>query len=915
MAHRHPRYVLILAAGKGTRMGSTNRHKVCFLVDGRPVINRAIEVYLKSGIQQPIVVVGVLASQVMATIAQEHNDVMYAYQAEPLGTGHAARLGLRALQTSLVERDEDLLLVAGDRIIDPQALDQLYDLYYQNYCDLVMLVAEKSPRSEQGRVVLSGSGEVLGLVEMRDIWQRQALAKLKHSLSNSQTLQRDSAYAILLEHMDEQHAAVAFGALWQDLRALTTDPSHSEWDALLQGTVDKFTFTKPNLGVSVLTPDEVDATSVVNVSVYLLKASALEYALVRLSRDNAQHEEYLSDIVNILVQGGYGVQALRVSDPRQALGYNNPAELLAVEAYFRSKKSVTINHEPEIRAGFKPISEWLAELEAWRMASADLSAGCAIRQEFERIYGLDQTLLSERLQAYLDLLRFAACVMPDNPPVAVVRSPGRANILGRHIDHQGGLCNLLAIDREILMVVHPRQDDDITLHNIENGVFPDCRFSIGELVASLPWDDWVSLVNSQPVQELVGSAKGDWSHYIRASVLRLQKKYSDRSLCGMDLVVHGNIPVAAGLSSSSALVVASAEAIVAVNALDVQPAQFVDLCGEGEWFVGTRGGSADHAAMKYSQKGRVAQVSFFPFALKKMVEFPSDYRLVICNSGIQARKAVGARDVFNHRVACYRLGLQLVKAKYPQYAPLLQHLRDINTRNLAISLGWIYRIILSLPECISRAELEALLPACELGPLLATHAPQPEGYPVRGVVLFGLAECERSRIGADLLAEGLVTEFGRLMNASHNGDRVVSYESDGVAQPYQYQVSDAYLLRLITDLESSEQEIVQAAQLEWQPGAYRCSTPEIDRMVDLALQVPGVVGAQLAGAGLGGCMMVLAHCTATAALAEQLCAFYYAPRSASPDISVCTPIAGSGVLLHPDSKMACWHTRHLDRKC
>lgn len=905
MAHRHPRYVLILAAGKGTRMGSTDRHKVCFLVDGRPVINRAIEVYLNSGIQQPIVVVGVLASQVMATIAQEHRDVLYAYQAEPLGTGHAARLGLRALQSSLVGHDEDLLLVAGDRIIDPQALDQLYDLYYQNNCDLAMLVAEKTPRSEQGRVVLSGSGEVLGLVEMRDIWQHQALAKLKQFYNDGQTLQRDTAFAILLEHMDEQHAAVAFGALWQKLRTLTTDPSHSEWDTLLQGLVEEFTFTRPTLGVSVLTPEEVDATSVVNVSVYLLKASALEYALARLSRNNAQHEEYLSDIVNILVQGGYGVRALRVSDPRQVLGYNNPAELLAVEAYVRSKRDVNISHEPALGAGFKPISEWLAELEAWRMASADLSAGCAIRHEFERIYGLDQTLLDERLKAYLDLLRYAAHVIPDNPPVAVVRSPGRANILGRHIDHQGGHCNLLAIDREILMVVHPRQDDDITLHNTANGVFSDCRFSIGELVASLPWDDWVSLVNSRPVQELVGSAKGDWSHYIRAAVLRLQKKYNDRRLCGMDLVVHGNIPVAAGLSSSSALVVATAEATMVVNALNVQPAQFVDLCGEGEWFVGTRGGSADHAAMKYSQKGRVAQVSFFPFALNKTVDFPPDYRLVICNSGIQARKAVGARDVFNHRVACYRLGLQLVKVKYPQYAPLLQHLRDINTRTMAIPLSWIYRIILSLPERISRAELEALLPARELEPLLVTHAPQPEGYPVRGVVLFGLAECERSRIGADLLAEGRVGEFGRLMNASHNGDRIVSYDSDGVAQPYQYRVSDAYLLRLITDLESGEQEKVQAAQLEWQPGAYRCSTPEIDRMVDLALEVPGVAGAQLAGAGLGGCMMVLAHHTATASLAERLREFYYVPRSASPDISVCIPIAGSGALRHPDNKMAC----------
>ena len=76
-------------------------------------------------------------------------------------------------------------------------------------------------------------------------------------------------------------------------------------------------------------------------------------------------------------------------------------------------------------------------------------------------------------------------------------------------------------------------------------------------------------------------------------------------------------------------------------------------------------------------------------------------------------------------------------------------------------------------------------------------------------------------------------------------------------------------------------------------------TPEIDLMVDVALSVPGVAGAQLAGAGLGGCMMVLAHRDATAELAERMNGAYYERKGLAPDVSVCTPIAGSGVLLSP----------------
>ena len=56
----------------------------------------------------------------------------------------------------------------------------------------------------------------------------------------------------------------------------------------------------------------------------------------------------------------------------------------------------------------------------------------------------------------------------------------------------------------------------------------------------------------------------------------------------------GNIPIAAGLGSSSALVVASAEALVRINHLDFTPEEFITICGTAEWYVGTRGGFGDH---------------------------------------------------------------------------------------------------------------------------------------------------------------------------------------------------------------------------------------------------------------------------------------------------------------------------------
>ena len=71
-------------------------------------------------------------------------------------------------------------------------------------------------------------------------------------------------------------------------------------------------------------------------------------------------------------------------------------------------------------------------------------------------------------------------------------------------------------------------------------------------------------------------------------------------------------------------------------------------------------------------------------------------------------------------------------------------------RNLRVPLAGIYRILLHLPEQATREELAALLPGEDIAPLFATHAPPADGlYPMRGVVLFGLAECERARRYAD----------------------------------------------------------------------------------------------------------------------------------------------------------------------
>lgn len=508
----------------------------------------------------------------------------------------------------------------------------------------------------------------------------------------------------------------------------------------------------------------------------------------------------------------------------------------------------------------------------------------ATKEFFELIYGEDQAELIEDRRSTLVMMLDTFIERYGDKEAVITRSPGRVNILGRHIEHRGGSINVMSIDRETLLICGKRDDDTVNMSNIDPK-FSSSSFSIAETLHKSENENWIDYIESDEILKLVMETKGEWGNYVKASVLRLALEYKDNDFCGMDMLFCGNIPMAAGLSSSSSIVVATTEALVALNELNIRANDFVHLCGEGEWFVGSRGGAGDHAAMKCGNRDMITHLDFCPFRIGKSVDFPTDYNVVVANSFVEAKKSEGARDKFNQKVACYEFGFLMFRKNNPLVADKLQYLKHINPAHLSVNDADIYRMLLNVPEYMTLDEVYSELPEYkkEIDRILKTHN-APDRYEIRSTLLYGITECLRANVCIELLENKDYEALGRLMSISHDGDRVTKGK-----KAYDYSVSDEYLQTLINDYEAGD----QSAALYKQPGGYACSTETIDALVDFAMSIDGVMGAELSGAGLGGCIIILVKKEATQHLLNQLKKYYYDKKSLPMGAQVYIPVAGS----------------------
>ena len=233
--------------------------------------------------------------------------------------------------------------------------------------------------------------------------------------------------------------------------------------------------------------------------------------------------------------------------------------------------------------------------------------------------------------------------MSEMPEETAWRVPGRVEVLGKHTDYAGGSVLVGAVDRAITA----------RARRVEG--------SPGSLTATTDGGDPVTLrAGVAP-----GLEPGHWGRYLHTVLDRLTLNFGKGAAA--HLSISSDLPPASGMSSSSALVCATALALASLNGWDEDPRWIkampdrLSLAGylaaveggrawrdlPGTSGVGTRGGSEDHTGMLCGTRDRLLLAEFDPMRVERTISFPSQWALVVGVSGVLAHKTGAALEDYN----------------------------------------------------------------------------------------------------------------------------------------------------------------------------------------------------------------------------------------------------------------------------
>ncbi|OCX52606.1 galactokinase [Mucilaginibacter sp. PPCGB 2223] len=357
-------------------------------------------------------------------------------------------------------------------------------------------------------------------------------------------------------------------------------------------------------------------------------------------------------------------------------------------------------------------------------------------------------------------------------------SPGRVNLIGEHIDYNGGLVMPCAITMGTYMLTAPNTD----------GVF---RFK------SVNFEETAEI----PLQPSYQKTGKGWYNYPVGVINYFTE--AGKQLQGLDILYYGDIPIGSSLSSSASIEVVTATALNILFNAGFSKLQLVLMTKRVEnEFMGLNSGIMDQFAVTFGETDKALKLNCDTLDYEAVDMNLGDNVLAIINTN-KPRKLVESK--YNERVQECRTALKALQQELD-----INNLCDIDTATFDL-----YKHLITDPVVLQRA----------------THV---------------IAENDRVILAAKALAANDLTEFGKLMYASHHSLQNL-YEVSGV---------------------------------------------ELDTVVEYAATDKNVVGARMTGAGFGGCAIALVKKDGFDSFAKGVTEYYTAKIGYAP--SVYSSLIGNG---------------------
>jgi N-acetylgalactosamine kinase len=421
--------------------------------------------------------------------------------------------------------------------------------------------------------------------------------------------------------------------------------------------------------------------------------------------------------------------------------------------------------------------------------------------EIKNIYQCDDIQAKKYIELYLELCNDFKFRFPESKEINIVRAPGRVNLIGEHTDYNSLPVLPIAIENNVICIFSPNNNSTIRLYN------HDVNFDYREFDIN---------IDKHPYRQ------GDWGNYVKAGIFW----HKTENKQGFNALFFGNISVASGLSSSSALVVASGLAFLETNKIHFNKKELAEHLAKAEKYVGTMSGGMDQAISLLGKEGTALKIDFHPLSFETAT-IPDNISFVVINSMIRAAKTENAGLKYNRRaIECSLITALInkfiskkfsVKNDFLYIGSLKKEYPDIYPS----AVDYLLNNVLN-KESFTAIEISNLLdiPVEELkgkqlkikdGPLSLKDSffPEPEdGFKLKQRFIYIVNESNRVDEAIKALSNGNIKIFGELMNQSHQDAR----------------------------------------------NLYEISTPELDYLCEVALS-NGAFGARLTGAGFGGCIV------------------------------------------------------------